>query len=446
MKSELEAKWRAERERKAFLALADGTVFHGVAFGARVDRCGEVVFNTGMCGYQEILTDPSYAGQFVTLTAAEVGNYGVNPEDVESRGLFLSGLVIGDLTEPSNYRATQSLDAYLKANGVPGIYGIDTRALTIHLREHGNQKAWLCGGEGLEGSGGLGGLGGSGGSGGLERVAVEKARAWEGLDGQDYASRVSCKEAYEFAAEGTRKKEEGRSSVAEASLSCCQDREEDGGSAVHPSSFIPLPSPHVVCYDFGVKTNILRELAAFARVTVVPAQTPAAEVLAMKPDGIFLSNGPADPAAVGYAIENIRELLGLTSHLSPLPPHPSPLIPLMGICLGHQLLSLACGAKTGRLKFGHHGCNHPVKNLATGRVEITSQNHNFAVLPDSVPDCLEVTHVNLNDGSIEGVRHKTLPAFSVQYHPESCPGPHDSKYLFETFRAMMQTTRGTRAS
>lgn len=375
--SEYAAKWRAERERKAFLALADGAVFPGVAFGARVDRCGEVVFNTGMCGYQEILTDPSYAGQFVTLTTAEVGNYGVNPEDVESRGLFLSGLVIGDLTEPSNYRATQSLDAYLKANGVPGIYGVDTRALTIHLREHGNQKAVIC----------LGGLESLEGLDVAVRLAVEQAQAWEGLDGQDYASRVSCKEFYEFPNPQTSK-------------------------------------PHVICYDFGVKTNILRSLAAFARVTVVPAQTPAADVLAQKPDGVFLSNGPADPAAVGYAIANIRELLGK--------------VPLFGICLGHQLLSLACGAKTGRLKFGHHGCNHPVKNLATGKVEITSQNHNFAVLPESVPDCLAVTHVNLNDGSIEGVRHKTLPAFSVQYHPESCPGPHDSQYLFGEFCEMMK--------
>ena len=366
MDDNLIAKWRAERERKAFIALADGAVFHGVAFGARVDRCGEVVFNTGMCGYQEILTDPSYAGQFVTLTTAEVGNYGVNPEDVESRGLFLSGLVIGDLTEPSNFRSTDSLDAYLKANGVPGIYGVDTRALTIHLRENGNQKAYLCV------------------SGTLSAAdAVAKAKSWEGLDGQDYAAKVTCGESYEVG-EGDR---------------------------------------HVVAYDFGIKTNILRSLAKFARVTVVPAKTPAAAVLAMKPDGVFLSNGPADPAALPYAIENIRCLLGN--------------VPIFGICLGHQLLSLACGAKTGRLKFGHHGCNHPVRNLATGRVEITSQNHNFAVLPDLVPDCLEVTHVNLNDGSIEGVRHKTLPAFSVQYHPESCPGPHDSAYLFNQFKDMM---------
>lgn len=369
MDNNLIAKWRAERDRKALLALADGSVFHGVAFGETIDRCGEVVFNTGMCGYQEILTDPSYAGQFVTLTTAEVGNYGINPEDVESRGLFLSGLVIGDLTEPSNFRSTDSLDAYLKANGVPGIYGVDTRALTIHLREHGNQKAYLCLSGALS-----------------EEEAVAKAKAWEGLDGQDYAAKVSCKESYAYPSTST--------------------------------SFL-----HLICYDFGIKTNILRSLGKFARVTVVPAKTSAADVLAMKPDGVFLSNGPADPAALPYAIENIRCLLGK--------------MPIFGICLGHQLLSLACGAKTGRLKFGHHGCNHPVRNLATGKVEITSQNHNFAVLPDSVPDCLEVTHVNLNDGSIEGVRHRTLPAFSVQYHPESCPGPHDSEYLFEEFRKLM---------
>lgn len=370
-----EEKWKAERERTAFLALDDGTVFHGVAFGAKKDALGEVVFNTGMSGYQEILTDPSYAGQFVTLTTAEVGNYGINPEDIESRGLFLSGLVIGDLTEPSNWRSEKSLDGYLKENGVPGIYGVDTRALTIHLREHGNEKAYLH----VEDDGMR------------EEDAIAKACEWEGLDGQDYAAKVTCAEAYEF------------------------------NQAIKQSNNQAIP--HVVCYDFGVKTNILRSLASWARVTVVPAKTPAEEVLKMKPDGVFLSNGPADPAAVTYAIENIQKLLGLR--------------PIMGICLGHQLLSLACGAKTGRLKFGHHGCNHPVKNLATGHVEITSQNHNFAVLPESVPDCLEVTHVNLNDNSIEGVRHKTLPAFSVQYHPESCPGPHDSKYLFDEFRKMI---------
>ena len=393
-----ESKWKAERERKAFLALADGTVFHGVAFGAAKDALGEVVFNTGMSGYQEILTDPSYAGQFVTLTAAEIGNYGINGADVESRALFLSGLVIGDLTPPSNWRSEKSLDDYLKENGVPGIYGVDTRALTIHLREHGNQKAYLCtGGSQLAAT---------------ESEAIAKAREWVGLDGQDYAAKVTCGEVHEFSATKGTKNTESKKDL------CVLCGEKD--------------PPRIVCYDFGVKSNILRSLAAWAKVTVVPAKTSAEEVLALNPDGIFLSNGPADPAAVIYAIENIRKLLGKA--------------PIMGICLGHQLLSLACGAKTMRLKFGHHGCNHPVKNLATGQVEITSQNHNFAVDPATVPECLEVTHVNLNDGSIEGVRHKTLPAFSVQYHPESCPGPHDSKYLFKDFKEMISAAKNAESA
>ena len=382
--AEYQAKWQAERERKAFLALADGTIFHGVAFGARKDKVGEVVFNTGMSGYQEILTDPSYAGQFVTLTTAEVGNYGTNPEDIESRGLFLHGLVVNAYDEASNFRSTKSLDQYLKDAGVPGIYGVDTRALTIHLRDHGNQRAYLHVSDEEIGANGEGRKEN-------EEWAVEQARQWEGLDGQDYASKVTCEKEYHV----------------------------DSSSLIaHRSSLT-----HVVCYDFGVKTNILRNLAEFARVTVVPAKTTAEAVLKMKPDGVFLSNGPADPAAVTYAQENIKTILGK--------------VPVFGICLGHQLLSIACGAKTGRLKFGHHGCNHPVKNLATGAVEITSQNHNFAVMDETVPECLEVTHVNLNDNTIEGVRHKTLPAFSVQYHPESAPGPHDSKYLFDEFRKMI---------
>ena len=378
-----EAKWEAERERKAFLALDDGTVFRGVAFGAKKDALGEVVFNTGMSGYQEILTDPSYAGQFVVLTTAEVGNYGTNGADVESRALFLSGLVIGDLTEPSNWRSEQNLDEYLKERGVPGIYGVDTRALAIHIRNHGNRKAYLrVTDTKIQGS--------PGGPEDPEIRAVALAREWEGLDGQDYAAKVTCAERY---------------------------RVESGVAG----------APHVVCWDFGVKTNILRSLAVEADVTVVPAQTTADEVLALNPDGVFLSNGPADPAAVAYAVENIRHLLGK--------------VPIMGICLGHQLLAIACGAKTARLKFGHHGCNHPVKNLATGKVEITSQNHNFTVVAESLPACLEATHVNLNDGTIEGIRHKTLPAFSVQYHPESCPGPHDSAYLFAAFRKCIEGQR-----
>ena len=380
-------KWKAERERNAFLALADGTVFRGVAFGARRDALGEVVFNTGMCGYQEILTDPSYAGQFVALTVAEIGNYGINREDVESRGLFISGLVVNDLTPPSNWRSEKSLYEYLAENGVPGIYGVDVRALTLHIREHGNQKAYLCTTATMG-----------------EEEAIAEAREWEGLDGHDYAAKVTCERRYEF---------------SRAPLPGHPLRGQPSAEGYETQRRV-----NIVCYDFGVKTNILRSLAEWANVTVVPAKTSAENVLALKPDGVFLSNGPADPAAVTYAIENIKRLLGK--------------VPLMGICLGHQLLALACGAKTARLKFGHHGCNHPVKNLATGKVEITSQNHNFAVVPESVPDCLDVTHVNLNDGSIEGVRHKTLPAFSVQYHPESCPGPHDSKYLFAAFKELVE--------
>ena len=437
-----EEKWKAERERAAFLALDDGTVFHGVAFGAKKDALGEVVFNTGMSGYQEILTDPSYAGQFVTLTTAEVGNYGINSADTESRALFLSGLVIGDLTEPSNWRSEKSLDEYLRENGIPGIYGVDTRALTLHLREHGNRKAFLCVSASLR-----------------EEDAMAKAREWIGLDGQDYAAKVTCEKPYEFKTgltglTGLSGVTPERSKVAAGELSA-------GCTTPGPKNPVNLVNPvkRIVCYDFGVKTNILRSLASWAKVTVVPAKTPAEEVLALKPDGVFLSNGPADPAAVTYAIKNIQKLLGIrpldkstfdsrqptavttkrqTTDGSNFQLSTSNFqLPLMGICLGHQLLALACGAKTARLKFGHHGCNHPVKNLATGKVEITSQNHNFAVVPESVPDCLEVTHINLNDNSIEGIRHKTLPAFSVQYHPESCPGPHDSNYLFNQFREMV---------
>lgn len=364
--------WKQRRERKAFLALADGTVFHGYAFGDPHDRTGEAVFNTGMTGYQEIISDPSYAGQFVTLTTAEVGNYGCTQEDMESRSLFLNGLIIQELNPASNWRSREELSAIMKRFGKPGLAGVDTRALTLHLRTKGSQKAYLhVSGEAIS-----------------EEEAVKRAQAWEGLEGQDYASIVTTPVPYDWSEEG---------------------------------------KYHVVVYDFGVKYNILRMLAARdMRVTVVPAATPPDEVLAAKPDGIFLSNGPADPSAVTYAIENIRALLGHN-------------IPMMGICLGHQLLGLACGAKCGRLKFGHHGCNHPVKNILTGEVAISSQNHNFALT--DLPAELELTHINLNDNTIEGIRHKTLPAFSVQYHPEAAPGPHDDAGLFDAFRKLMEDSK-----
>ena len=422
-----EEKWQAERERAGFLVLADGAVFRGVAFGAREDRLGEAVFNTGMSGYQEIATDPSYAGQIVALTTAEVGNYGTNPDDAESRGLFLSGLVVNELAEPSNFRSTLPLDRLLADAGVPGLRALDTRSLTLHLRDHGSQKAYLhASNEPLD-----------------PAEAVERARAWEGLDGQDYAARVSCKVAYDFASdlrgEVESVKGKGKSGGQDETLPFTL-------STLNSTATSGAERPLVAVYDFGVKRNILRSLASFARVRVVPAKTPAEEVLALKPAGVFLSNGPADPAALPYAIENIRKILGLipcddslvtrhSSLVTPMTGGPRP--PVMGICLGHQLLALACGAKTGRLAFGHHGCNHPVKDLATGKVQITSQNHNFAVLADSLPPELEVTHVNLNDGTIEGLRHKTLPAFSVQYHPEACPGPHDAAPLFDRFRVLL---------
>ncbi|MDD3116232.1 MAG: glutamine-hydrolyzing carbamoyl-phosphate synthase small subunit [Victivallaceae bacterium] len=362
--------WQAKRERKAFIALADGEIFHGWSFGAMEDCVGEVVFNTGMSGYQEIISDPSYAGQMVALTMPEIGNYGCNRDDMESRKLFLNALIVHNLNEPSNFRSELSLAEMLKSNGIPGIAGVDTRRLTLHLRKHGTQKAYLHVSEKHV----------------SESEGVATANAWCGLDNQDYAAKVTVSEAYDWNNSGRLK---------------------------------------VVALDFGIKYNILRQLSEHdMQVKVLPAQTRASEILGLRPDGVFLSNGPADPSAVRYAVDCIRELDGK--------------VPVMGICLGHQLLGLALGAECQRLRFGHHGCNHPVKNLAAGTIEITSQNHNFSLKPESLPDCLEVTHLNLNDHTIEGIRHCSAPAFSVQYHPEAAPGPHDSHYLFHQFKTMME--------
>ena len=354
---------------QAYLALADGTVFNGVSCGAACDLPGEAVFNTGMSGYQEIVSDPSYFGQIVTLSTAEVGNYGCNDEDMESRGVFLNGLIVQNLNPPSSWRSRRSLDDLLKNSGRPILSGVDTRRLVLHIREKGTQKAWLHA-DGTE----------------LPvEEAVAKARAWSGLDGLDCAAQVAATKPYNWSEKG---------------------------------------DLHVVVIDCGVKYNILRQLAANRfRVTVVPCGTMAEAIFNLRPDGVLLSNGPGDPDGVVGVVDCVKKLLGK--------------VPIMGICLGHQILGLACGAKTGRLHFGHHGCNHPVKNLLTNTVEITSQNHNFAIMPESLGDNLEITHVNLNDGTIEGVRHRTLPAFSVQYHPEAAPGPFDARYLFGQFKELM---------
>jgi len=368
---------------KAILALADGRVFHGKSFGAPGEVSGEVVFNTSMTGYQEILTDPSYAGEIVTMTYPLIGNYGVNMEDVESLRPHLSGFIVKEACDfPSNWRSQMSLDAYLKENGIVGIQGIDTRALVRHIRDKGAQTGIISSVD-LD-----------------PQSLVEKARRAPSIVGRDLVREVTCKTPYHWT--------EGPWALGEGYQ-----------AAQQPPRF------KVVAYDFGIKRNILRNLVASGcDVTVVPADTPAEDVLAMNPDGVFLSNGPGDPEPIGYAQDNIRKILGKK--------------PVFGICLGHQLLSIALGGKTYKLKFGHRGGNQPVRRGDGHEVEITAQNHGFAVDAASIQDAGVVTHINLNDNTVEGLIHKKLPAFSVQYHPEASPGPHDARYLFERFTAMME--------
>ncbi len=373
------------------MALEDGSLFRGESIGAGGKTVGEVVFNTSMTGYQEILTDPSYARQIVTLTYPHIGNVGTNEEDEESSRIYASGLIIRDLPrQVSNWRARQPLDEYLQARELCAIAGIDTRRLTRILREKGSQSGCIMTGPDVN-----------------EKEAVESARAFPGLKGMDLAQVVTVEQAYEWDA-GLWSLETGYGLAATE------------------------PAWHVLAYDFGVKRNILRMLVARGcRVTVVPAMCPAREVLAHHPDGIFLSNGPGDPEPCDYAINAIREILDTR-------------IPVFGICLGHQLLALASGARTVKMKFGHHGANHPVQDLDTTRVMITSQNHGFAVDEESLPDNLRATHRSLFDGSLQGVHRTDCPAFSFQGHPEASPGPHDAGPLFDHFIELMQANRASR--
>ena len=372
---------------EAALALEDGTLFRGRGHGARGERFGEVVFNTSLSGYQEILTDPSYAGQIVTLTYPHIGNYGTNPLDSESVRPFAEGLVVRELSElASNWRSAEEISEFLAKFDVPAISEIDTRALVRHLRKHGAMRGVISSID-LD-----------------EASLVAKAKASPGMVGLDLASRVTTAFRYPW--------------------------NEPSGDLEGSSRKAPTATFHVVAYDYGIKHNILRRLVdAGCRVTVVPARTQAREVLDFKPDGVFLSNGPGDPEPLAYAAESVRGLMGR--------------VPVFGICLGHQIVGLALGGKTYKLRFGHHGGNHPVMNLETQKVEITAQNHGFAVDPDSLKTSeVVLTHMNLNDQTLEGLRHKALPLFSVQYHPEASPGPHDSAYLFDKFVKMMEEWKG----
>lgn len=371
----------------ALLALEDGTVYHGESIGAVGQSVGEVVFNTSMTGYQEILTDPSYCRQIVTLTYPHIGNVGVNTEDEESDNVFASGLIIRDLSPVvSSWRSEESLDAYLTRHNVVGLAGIDTRALTRRLREKGAMKGCIVAGDNID-----------------VTAAIEAAKGFEGLKGMDLAKVVSTKESYPWT---------------------------DGCWHLDGESHAAEPKYHVVAYDFGAKKNILRMLVERGcKLTVVPAQTSAEEVLALNPDGVFLSNGPGDPEPCDYAIKAIQTLLEKD-------------LPIFGICLGHQLLGLACGANSVKMKFGHHGANHPVQELLAGLVMITSQNHGFAIEEESLPDTLEATHRSLFDGTLQGIHHTSKPAFSFQGHPEASPGPQDAAPLFDHFIDLLEQATG----
>jgi carbamoyl-phosphate synthase small subunit len=374
---------------EAILVLEDGRSFSGFAFGAAGERVGEVVFNTGMTGYQEILSDPSYCGQFVVMTASHIGNTGVNEFDFESQQPQVAGFIVRDHSELySSWRARSSLSQILRSHGIVAISEVDTRALTRHIRSAGAMRG-IISTEDMD----------------VESLAA-KCRAAPPMEGQDLTGKVTCARAYSWA--------EGSQVWRVASPALATETTQ------------PTPAEfHVVAYDFGLKRTILRRLVDHGcRVTVVPASTSAAETLALQPDGVFYSNGPGDPAAVKYGIETLQGLLGK--------------VPVFGICLGHQLMGLAMGGRTYKLPFGHHSTNHPVRHIPTGQVEITSQNHGFAVDADSLPADVEVTHINLNDQTVEGLRHRTIPAFSVQYHPEAGPGPHDATYLFNEFVHLMR--------
>ncbi len=377
---------------EAILALEDGRIYRGRGFGASKERSGEVVFNTSLFGYQEILTDPSYAGQIVVLTYPHIGNCGTNPLDVESDRPYAEALVVRELSQKSsNWRAAEEMSEFLASHNVPAISHIDTRALVRHLRRFGSMRG-IVSTQDLD-----------------ESRLVSKAKDSPTMVGRDLASAVTTQAPYEWKQPSAQIFSDG-----EASWSATDAAE---------------PKLHVVAYDFGIKQNILRQLVdRGCRLTVVPAHCPAEDVLARKPDGVFLSNGPGDPEPLQYAAQNIRKLIGR--------------LPVFGICLGHQVTGLALGGKTYKLKFGHHGGNHPVMDLETRKIEITAQNHGFVVDPDSLnANEIALTHINLNDQTLEGLRHRTLPLFSVQYHPEASPGPHDSGYLFDRFVNMMEKWR-----